>query len=94
MQKQTLINKKNALAEKKAVLEAKKRANQERIAQIRTQKNQVKQVETNTQQPIKKENTIQKEDAKHREATTITSTPSTQMSIAGVDIARVRMTWL
>lgn len=96
MQKQNLINKKNALAEKRAAIEARKKANQDRLAALRAQKNQPK---TNTQN-IAKTTTVQTTTATQTTkvvstaASTTVSTPASQTSIAWVDMTRVRTTWL
>ncbi len=96
MQKQNLINKKNALAEKRAAIGARKKANQDRLAALRAQKNQPK-VST---QSVAKTTTVQTTTVTQTTkvvstaASTNVSTPASQTSITGVDMTRVRSTWL
>ena len=103
MQKQNLINKKNAIAEKHAAIEAKKKANQSRLAVLRNQKYQPKTIIQSkpTKEIISK--TVIVAPTTITQPPTINTpvsqpptinTPISQAPIANVDMTRVRSTWL
>jgi hypothetical protein len=97
MQKQARINKKNAITEKRAAIESKKKANQDRLAVLRIQKNQPKtstQSTTKTTTEIHITTTTQIAKTLSIATSTSVSNPTSQTSVAGVDMNRVRDTWL
>lgn len=97
MQKQARINKKNAITEKRAAIESKKKANQDRLAVLRIQKNQPKtstQSTTKTTTEIHITTPTQTTNTLSIATSTSVSNPTSQTSVAGVDMNRVRDTWL
>ena len=97
MQRQNIINKKNAIAEKRAAIETKKKANQNRLAVLHNEKNQPKTIIQSkpTQEIVPKTvivapTTITQPTTSNTAINTLTS----QTPIANVDMSRVRSNWL
>lgn len=100
MQRQNIVNKKNTIAEKRMITEAKKRANQQKITTLRIQRIQSTNIPKNTEYPSsivtqQVSTPIRKEAQQTIIVSTQTySTPTSQKNIAWVDMSRVRSTWL
>ena len=99
MQRQESINKKNTLAEKRAAAEARKQAYRNRLATLRLQRAQENRVKnkTVTQVTVVTQPTPSIQPQKQQTivaSNTLTTTPTSQMSIANVDMTRVRSSWL
>lgn len=101
MQRQTLVNKKNTLAEKRAAIEARKKANQEKLAILQVQNKQPKaisppQVTSTKLLTISPSiSTVQQPKTQTIVASNTTiSTSRSQSHINNVDMTRVRSTWL
>lgn len=100
MQKQSVLNKKNAIQDRKRILEEKKIANQQRLATLKLKNSQPKTIKI-ASTPISttkttQSSTIQTKTIQVAQQSSVSNTysPASQTIIAGVDMSRVRSTWL